>query len=69
MCTLGDTAFYNFEKMTGVQEGWVLGPNCWGRKGKGIIGVYFHVCRYLIRQQRAVNDCHVTMCAVCAVHK
>ena len=43
MGTLGDTAFYNFEKNTGCPEPWLPGPVCWVRMAKGNNGVYFHV--------------------------
>jgi hypothetical protein len=39
---LADAAFYNFEKMTGYHEQWLLGLVCWIRMAKGNNGVYFH---------------------------
>ena len=51
MGTLGDRAFYKFEKSTGCPEPWLPGPVCWVRMAKGNDGVYFHVhaCRHFSR--------------------
>jgi hypothetical protein len=48
MDTLADAAFYKFEKMTGVQEGWVPGANCWGKRAKIGNEVYFHDFAFVI---------------------
>jgi hypothetical protein len=42
MGTLGDIAFYKFEKSTGCPEPWLPGPVCWVRIAKGNDEVYFH---------------------------